>query len=57
MKRIVASLLIAGALFASSFSSVLAVGGPWEPGNSDHFKHNSPPCSSDNNPHCPPFGN
>ena len=34
--------------------SAFAVGGPWEAGNSGHFKNNTPPCDAPSDqPHCP----
>lgn len=56
MKKIVASILLVGALFASTFGTAFAVGGKWEAGNSDHFRNNTPPCENGSNPNCPPFG-
>lgn len=56
MKRTLVSALLAAMLLASMASSVFAVGGPWEAGNSDHFRNPTPPCQNGGNPHCPPFG-
>ncbi|MFM2105103.1 MAG: hypothetical protein RL338_135 [Chloroflexota bacterium] len=55
MKKLAVSIMLVGALLASTFGTALAVGGPWEAGNSGHFKNNTPPCNG-GNPHCPPFG-
>ena len=54
MKKVIASLLLGAALIASTFGTALAVGGPWEAGNSGHFKNNTPPCDAPSDqPHCP----